>query len=353
MATTPWIQFNATTQTRNVDGVDEYRLIGVSPKPPFNVSDEINKKVSLIGEEEISGLKTFLDDIAIGSNVSGAPGSPGVLISRELTLGAENSRGFRDNSTFTTSDMAAYASFDAGAKTVGTDDVNHIVGFQSRVAHNSIGTLLELAGFTAVLITNGGEAAEAWGFRSSEIVGTGEVIDCYGLLVLDPNKGNNRYGVKLEVVDGPTFWNIFAGTDAKNHLNGNTSIGDVTDTGEKLQVYGTFKVTGQSTLTGQVNIGTRINMSTPASSSGPGDFGYNATVGSYYWTKSGSSNDYTVFNNAGNPVLVIPAGTDTLKAIGKLNVGSTTEYTDNAAAISGGLVVGDVYRTGDLLKIVH
>jgi len=29
------------------------------------------------------------------------------------------------------------------------------------------------------------------------------------------------------------------------------------------------------------------------------------------------------------------------------------EYTDNANAIANGLVDGDVYRTGDVLKIVH
>ena len=29
------------------------------------------------------------------------------------------------------------------------------------------------------------------------------------------------------------------------------------------------------------------------------------------------------------------------------------EYVDNADAIANGLVSGDIYRTGDLLKIVH
>jgi hypothetical protein len=29
------------------------------------------------------------------------------------------------------------------------------------------------------------------------------------------------------------------------------------------------------------------------------------------------------------------------------------EYADNAAAITGGLLAGQVYRTGDVLKIVH
>lgn len=32
---------------------------------------------------------------------------------------------------------------------------------------------------------------------------------------------------------------------------------------------------------------------------------------------------------------------------------SVPEYADNAAAVTGGLNVGDIYRTGDVLKIVH
>lgn len=34
-------------------------------------------------------------------------------------------------------------------------------------------------------------------------------------------------------------------------------------------------------------------------------------------------------------------------------IASTPEYADNAAALLGGLVVGQIYRTGDVLKIVH
>ena len=36
-----------------------------------------------------------------------------------------------------------------------------------------------------------------------------------------------------------------------------------------------------------------------------------------------------------------------------VNITSITEHDDNAAALVAGLVVGDVYRTGDLLKIVQ
>jgi len=34
-------------------------------------------------------------------------------------------------------------------------------------------------------------------------------------------------------------------------------------------------------------------------------------------------------------------------------VADTPEYADNAAALLGGLIVGQIYRTGDYLKIVH
>jgi len=37
----------------------------------------------------------------------------------------------------------------------------------------------------------------------------------------------------------------------------------------------------------------------------------------------------------------------------RLIVGAVTEYTDNASAVTAGLAVGSIYRTGDILKIVH
>lgn len=34
-------------------------------------------------------------------------------------------------------------------------------------------------------------------------------------------------------------------------------------------------------------------------------------------------------------------------------IASTPVYADNAAALAGGLTAGQIYRTGDILKIVH
>lgn len=35
------------------------------------------------------------------------------------------------------------------------------------------------------------------------------------------------------------------------------------------------------------------------------------------------------------------------------NISEPADFADNAAAISGGLVIGDIYKTGDALKVVH
>ena len=42
-----------------------------------------------------------------------------------------------------------------------------------------------------------------------------------------------------------------------------------------------------------------------------------------------------------------------LRINGRLGVTEIPEYADNAAAVTGGLSVGEFYRTGDVLKIVH
>ena len=45
--------------------------------------------------------------------------------------------------------------------------------------------------------------------------------------------------------------------------------------------------------------------------------------------------------------------TSDLDINGNLYYYNVAEYTDNSAAIAAGLNIGTVYRTGDILKIVH
>ena len=77
-----------------------------------------------------------------------------------------------------------------------------------------------------------------------------------------------------------------------------------------------------------------------------------------------NSNQFRVSNNTGNEVMILANENGEVSLyhnnVKKLDTRTTgiritgiSEYADNAAAIAGGLTTGDVYRTGDLLKIVH
>jgi hypothetical protein len=66
----------------------------------------------------------------------------------------------------------------------------------------------------------------------------------------------------------------------------------------------------------------------------------------------GGTHDLARFNEQGVKLYHIGNVKLETKSTG-INISGVTEYADNTAAIAGGLTTGDVYRTGDLLKIVH
>jgi hypothetical protein len=58
--------------------------------------------------------------------------------------------------------------------------------------------------------------------------------------------------------------------------------------------------------------------------------------------------------NTGAEVILYYAGNKKFETTSTgIRISGVSEYADNTAAIAGGLTTGDVYRTGDLLKIVH
>lgn len=86
---------------------------------------------------------------------------------------------------------------------------------------------------------------------------------------------------------------------------------------------------------------------------------YNSTTGTGAndGTKIGILADGETFllNTENKPMSFWTNGTQrgSFKATGVFNILVTTNYADNAAALAGGLVAGDTYRTGDDLKVVH
>ncbi len=100
----------------------------------------------------------------------------------------------------------------------------------------------------------------------------------------------------------------------------------------------------------------RGTQATPTARMGWNDIGGNdqnmAFGGSYLQLSDGVNNLLRINATVGDEPTVGAYINTGVKITGKTNL-TVLQFTDNAAAITGGLVIGDVYRTGDLLKIVH
>lgn len=79
--------------------------------------------------------------------------------------------------------------------------------------------------------------------------------------------------------------------------------------------------------------------------------GTGSGASSYIALEVGSTGASGTTLNALVEMLRVAAGGTTIN--GTLTLSGVQEFADNAAAITGGLTVGQVYRTGDALKIVH
>ena len=81
---------------------------------------------------------------------------------------------------------------------------------------------------------------------------------------------------------------------------------------------------------------------------------YQYVIGKY--NSEGNTDSLFVVGNgtdSGNRGDALRVDADKIKIYEVLNIVNIQEYADNASAISGGLVTGDVYRTGEYLKIVY
>lgn len=78
------------------------------------------------------------------------------------------------------------------------------------------------------------------------------------------------------------------------------------------------------------------------------------SVGETWYSTYNASEPIYIYSEAASSPISIQADASPVNLIGTvLNFSTVTEYADNAAAVAGGLAAGDVYRTGDILKIVH
>lgn len=272
-----------------------------------------------------SGATPLFAGLFIGSLATPRSSDPGFSIFRTLT-GAGNSHGFSEQSEFAKAAGTAFSAFDGRFLVSGTNNYDHFVSFQASPVLSTSGTTTNLYGVFALPSITAGTLTNAYGlYVASPTVGGGTITNNWGLYVEAPVSGSaNNYAAtfmgKVGIGKNPAYLLDIAGTSPRIQLfDSNTGYAIVKIGNTTGSVYiGKEAAAGGAILTG-ATANSNVILGDGAY---PLHFGINATLAM------------------------------TLKVGGVLNLVTAPNYANNAAAISGGLAAGDIYRTSGALQIV-
>lgn len=119
---------------------------------------------------------------------------PGLSIARTLT-DSDSGRAYHDASVFAGALNKAYASYDAMAETGGVNNLDHLIGFQSRNEHAGSGILSKWYGFGSFPNVTGGTVTSLYGLYISNPIGGGTITTNYGVYIADMTAGDTDYAI--------------------------------------------------------------------------------------------------------------------------------------------------------------
>jgi hypothetical protein len=237
-----------------------------------------------------------------------------------------------------------------------------LVGIYINPSTNSgaTGTLSRMVGGAVGMVFSGMTTTEAASWYIENPSGSATVNNNTALVIDKQTKGaTSNIHIKSATIGNPTgTYFIYDSSTYANYLTGtihNANAGSTTaatyaiglaNTGLYQSAAGRIDMTvSGSNLYRWDNTGSTYILS---NNNLAGHYiGLSSDVGLYRGSSGGTLN---LYQNSGAAATI----SSTKMTISRtLNIGTVSEYADNAAALAGGLVNGDVYRTGDILKIVH
>jgi hypothetical protein len=194
---------NATTSAFAVTGTSYFAgNVGIgttSPAYPLDVNGSIRLTGGLNMGTSTSALpgQINLDDsgvVTIGTaqNLSGA-----AFINARVLTGTSNAHGFDDTSVFERTGGAAYASFNAQANFVGTNNYTHYVAFQADGQFSTTGTITNYIGLSFLPVMTNGTLINSYGayISDGELSGGAAIGTQYGIFVQNLAAGSNNYAI--------------------------------------------------------------------------------------------------------------------------------------------------------------
>ncbi|MFA5937074.1 MAG: tail fiber domain-containing protein [Candidatus Paceibacterota bacterium] len=184
-------------------------------------------------------------------HISGYSGSDGHAIYADGTYSANNAHVIQIQTIHPLVAGGGAAMFDTLSSTSGTENINHIVSYQSRLIHASSGTLDNMYGVFVQHTNNGGNIASLKGFTYRNFVGTGTATNQYALYIEDMANATNNYS-------------FYAEAGGKFVQTSNASFGTTVRLTDAFNVKGVSYFDGYASYTGSVGIGV-YNQSSPVS----------------------------------------------------------------------------------------
>ena len=254
------------------------------------------------------------------------------------------------------------------AENKGTGTINMLRGGEIFGYNSGNATINYLYGAIFSVQSDAGTVGEMVGLNVGAL-SFSVATDMYGLKIgvdISGGSSTNRYGIYLTAPAGAATYDfgIYQAGLQKNYFRGNVGIGVVPLDTIHVHVevgssYTQARLTNKSTGT---NAGGFISLFSVAGDSGlvfsanrsvsDGAFIDTARAHAEIQIHSKSADSYISFlTGAANNT----TGAERLriKGTGTINIAALTSYANNAAALSGGLVAGDLYRIGDTVGVVH
>ena len=373
-----------TTTYFQLDGsstrVDFLKNISIADNVQLNLGDSDDLRLIHTGTGGF--IQNFTGDLQIQNNSDGDDilfrcddGSGGLTTyfyldgSSTTTVFSKNTR-YLDNVEFRLGSGSDFKAYHSGTNTIlqnitgnltilnSADDSDII--FQSDDGSGGIATYFFLDGSKAG--QGGGRLFTKFPDNSTLSFGTdlGDLQiyhDGSNSYITDTGTGNlNIQGDNLLLKRGDgsqTYLQALTGSSVSLYHAGNKKL-ETTSSGVNV-VSGTVAGSTHRLSVGKVasNIGNQKSILELVENTSGSDMNY----GFSFTTDGDGSNNLLIRrhnnNTTGATVMTINRNDDNVTFAGNLKVQGVSEYADNAAAIAAGLTTGQLYRTGDLLKIVH
>lgn len=179
------------TQILSASGQDLTFNSGNIPVPNFqSVTDVGNSTTNNIG----IGISPDYP-IHISKNTTYNSDSKSLLIDGNYMDNLYNQHPLRISTNHYLGAGKAFATFDAMSNSEGTNNMLHMVGFQSRNTHNSSGTMGQAYDFYAATVNNGGNIGDRYGMRVVDLSGSGTASNQYGIYIENLTKATNNWGI--------------------------------------------------------------------------------------------------------------------------------------------------------------